>query len=134
MAITETPPAHYWRSQSQDDAELTVDSTAAAHTFTINGLTIVRSVDRTTELAGIAITEGGIEFNMVESITSNPVAVPGVGTTRIRHLLRLLRRGQRMTDEINADPNEVARLRLSRLQAREGMVRWDPEEGDNDAK
>jgi hypothetical protein len=30
--------------------------------------------------------------------------------------------GQRITDEINSDPEEVARLRRSRSQAREGRV------------
>jgi hypothetical protein len=38
--------------------------------------------------------------------------------------------GQQMTDEIDADPEEAARLRSSRQQAREGKIRWDPEEGD----
>jgi hypothetical protein len=38
--------------------------------------------------------------------------------------------GLQMTDEIDADPDEAARLRSSRQQAREGNVRWDPEEGD----
>lgn len=38
--------------------------------------------------------------------------------------------GREMTAEIESDPNEVARLRLSRQQAREGKVRWDPEGED----
>jgi hypothetical protein len=41
--------------------------------------------------------------------------------------------GQEMTAEIEADPDEVARLRRSRQQAREGKVRWDPE-GDDSSK
>lgn len=39
--------------------------------------------------------------------------------------------GREMTAEIDADPDEVARLRLSRQQAREGKVRWDPEGEDS---
>jgi hypothetical protein len=35
--------------------------------------------------------------------------------------------GARITTEIDADPDEVARLRRSRQQAREGHVRWDDE-------
>lgn len=38
--------------------------------------------------------------------------------------------GQEMTAEIDADPDEVARLCLSRQQAREGRVRWDQEAED----
>lgn len=39
--------------------------------------------------------------------------------------------GREMTAEIDANPDEVARLRLSRQQAREGKVRWDPEDEDS---
>ena len=36
--------------------------------------------------------------------------------------------GERITAEIESDPDEVARLRLSRQQARQGQaVHWDPE-------
>jgi hypothetical protein len=41
-------------------------------------------------------------------------------------------RGQEMTAEIEADPDEVARLRLSRQQARGGKVHWDREDEDSD--
>lgn len=42
--------------------------------------------------------------------------------------------GHAITAAINADPEEVARLRLSRQQARDGHFRWSPEDPTATAK
>lgn len=94
---------------------------------------------QTTSDQVIQVTSTPVEGDEFAAFAIKLVVVPETEIDAVRtHRGRLLRGlrspGQRMTDEINADPDEVARLRLSRQQAREGMVRWDPEDGGDGAE
>ncbi len=66
------------------------------------------------------------EFERFEDLTAKLLGVP---KEEVDALPR--DRGQEMTAEIEANPDLVARLRRSRQQAREGKVRWDPEDEDS---
>lgn len=87
---------------------------------TVDGLVVVRgAIDSTNETSEPCPC--GCRWRSWATLDGEPISLQRAGEL-INEVVKL-RRGQQITDEINADPEEAERLRESRQQARDGRTR-----------